>query len=63
MGGRSGWASSFAASLELTKQGQITLAQDGAVALILVHAAPEPGTNNPCAGHPGRHQAVPAPQR
>ncbi len=42
---RSGWASSFAASLELAKQGQATLTQDEGFAPILVRA--EPGAANP----------------
>ncbi len=37
---RSGWASTFAASLELAKQGQVTLAQEGSFSTILVHAGP-----------------------
>lgn len=37
---RSGWASTFAASLELAKQGQITLTQDEGFSTILVHAGP-----------------------
>ena len=43
----SGWASSFAASLELARQGQVTLTQDEGFAPILVRAEPEPGAANP----------------
>jgi chromatin segregation and condensation protein Rec8/ScpA/Scc1 (kleisin family) len=60
---RSGWASSFAASLELAKQGQVTLTQDEGIGPILVRAGAEPVTDSPCTGRPGRHQAVSAPQR
>jgi len=59
---RSGWASAFAASLELAKQGQVTLTQDAGFASILVRARPEPEPASPCAGRPGRHQAISAPQ-
>ena len=59
---RSGWASAFAASLELAKQGQVTLTQDGGFAPILVRATTEPGTVSPLAGRPGRHPAIFAPQ-
>lgn len=59
---RSGWASSFAASLELAKQGQVTLTQDEGIGPILVRAGAEPVTDSPCTGRPGRHQAVSAPQ-
>ena len=59
---RSGWASAFAASLELAKQGQVTLTQDKGFAPILVRATTEPGTASPCAGRPGRYPAIPAPQ-
>lgn len=59
---RSGWASAFAASLELAKQGQVTLTQDEGFAPILVRATTEPSTDSPCVGHPGRHPAIPAPQ-
>jgi segregation and condensation protein A len=41
---RSGWASALAASLELAKQGQVTLTQGEDFAPILVRAGPEPGT-------------------
>jgi len=37
---RSGWASTFAASLELAKQGQVTLAQEGSFAPILIYPRP-----------------------
>ncbi len=37
---RSGWASAFAASLELAKQGTVTLAQERGFSTILVHAGP-----------------------
>jgi segregation and condensation protein A len=37
---RSGWASAFAASLELAKQGTATLAQERGFSTILVHAGP-----------------------
>jgi len=37
---RSGWASAFAASLELAKQGAATLAQERGFSTILVHAGP-----------------------
>jgi segregation and condensation protein A len=37
---RSGWASAFAASLELAKQGAVTLAQERGFSTILVHAGP-----------------------
>jgi len=60
---RSGWAGAFAASLELAKQGQVTLTQDEGFAPILVRARPEPEPASPCAGRPGRHQAISAPQR
>lgn len=60
---RSGWASAFAASLELAKQGQITLTQDEAFTPILVRAEPEPGAASACTGRSGRHQATAAPQR
>ena len=43
---RSGWASAFAASLELAKQGQVTLTQDESFAPILVRAGPEPGRDS-----------------
>ena len=59
---RSGWASAFAASLELAKQGQVMLTQDGGFAPILVRAGPEPGTASPRAGRPGRRQAILAPR-
>jgi len=39
---RSGWASAFAASLELAKQGAVTLAQERGFSTILVHAGPAP---------------------
>jgi segregation and condensation protein A len=37
---RSGWTSTFVASLELAKQGEVALAQDGAFATIRASAAP-----------------------
>jgi len=37
---RSGWASAFAASLELAKQGAVTLAQERGFSTILMHAGP-----------------------
>jgi segregation and condensation protein A len=59
---RSGWASAFAASLELAKQGQVTLTQDEAFAPILVRAGPVPGTASLLAGCPERQRAISAPQ-
>lgn len=60
---RSGWASAFAASLELAKQGQVTLTQDRGFAPILVRAEPGSRTAKPDAGRPGGRQAVSAPPR
>ena len=57
---RSGWASAFAASLELAKQGQVTLMQDEVFAPILVRAGPEPGTASLLAGGPERQRAISA---
>lgn len=59
---RSGWASAFAASLELAKQGQVTLTQDEVFAPILVRAGPEPGTASLLAGRPEPQRAISAPQ-
>ena len=39
---RSGWTSTFVASLELAKQGEVSLAQDGRFATITARAAPVP---------------------
>ncbi len=60
---RSGWASAFAASLELAKQGQVTLTQDEVFAPILVRAGPEPGTASLRSGRPEPQRAISAPQR
>ncbi len=59
---RSGWASAFAASLELAKQGQVTLTQDEVFAPILVRAGPEPGTASLRSGRPERQPAISARQ-
>ena len=59
---RSGWASAFAASLELAKHGQVTLTQDEAFAPILVRAGSEPGTASLLAGRPERQPAISTPQ-
>ncbi len=52
---RSGWASAFAASLELAKQGQVTLAQDGSFAPIQVYSRPAPHTQSE--GHAADEEA------
>ena len=58
---RSGWASAFAASLELAKQGQVTLMQDEVFAPILVRAGLEPGTASLRSGRPERQRAISEP--
>jgi segregation and condensation protein A len=52
---RSGWASAFAASLELAKQGQVTLAQEGSFAPIQVY--PRPARHTQSEGHAADEKA------